>query len=194
MGMWWMNALSFVDILFTKLTTKIKVDDQIDVFGILRFDADRNVFFIDKPIAFFKSSLESFDKIKSWLWWKNLWQSFKLSFKLVFWGTVTLCGFYFSFCMFKLLQYNIRHQNQRRHREMRDLLNRQQNQRGLPNAQDIENKMITIDSYKCRNCEQKGQVSVREIVNVPCMHMYSCNKCFREKNIEGQFQCEVCNQ
>ena len=86
----------FLDILFTRLTTKIKIDDEIDVFGILRFDSDRKIYFIDRPLAFFKSSLESHKSFSSWLWWRNLGQSFKLSFKMVFWGAMTVVGILFT--------------------------------------------------------------------------------------------------
>ena len=137
---------------------------------------------MDKPIAFFKSSMDSYKEFASWLWYDNLIKSIKYSIKLTLWSVMTICGAYLALKSTIGLIHTIKTYNLNNHRELRRSLNQNQNGNRLPLAHSIENKKITVESYKCRSCEKDGALSMREIVNIPCMHMYNCQKCYEAQH------------
>lgn len=167
------------------MTSKIYVGDQLSIFGILRFDQNSNLYFLEQPIAVLKdSAMETIDKLKKSLFQTQVYRAIEV----VSWFGVAALFTYGVFKLGKLIKINrqkLELDNQKEVLKEIDYKNRLDNCPPFVRAPVGKQDKVSIDSYKCNRCDKP-----REIINLECMHCYLCFECFKKK--QDKFICNLC--
>ena len=86
---------------YSKVTRTISVSDEIDVFGVLRYDKDKQMYFLDEPVAMLSATNNGFNLFKKALYLKNIRYGLTIIF---YWGLAVTSLIYFTKCIVKVFQ------------------------------------------------------------------------------------------
>lgn len=70
--------------MYTLYKSEIEIDDEISIFGILKFDKNSNAYFMDAPIAILKNEIgNGLESLKESIMYSQIWDGAKLFFWMV---------------------------------------------------------------------------------------------------------------